>query len=70
VYARLDPPTATKALYVRAFSHGEPTRLTTGDPSASYPTWSPDGKWIACEIQGRGGTHAGVVPATAVPSRR
>src|ERR1035437_2959082 len=25
-----------------------PRQLTTGNRSADYPTWSPDGKWIAC----------------------
>jgi Tol biopolymer transport system component/DNA-binding winged helix-turn-helix (wHTH) protein len=64
VYALLDPRTSTKAIYVRGLADENAIRVTTGDPPASYPTWSPDGQWIACELQTANGAVTAVVPAS------
>jgi Tol biopolymer transport system component/DNA-binding winged helix-turn-helix (wHTH) protein len=63
-YGILDPRTATKALYVRTIDDGREVRVTSGDPPASFPAWSPDGRWIACELQSENGAITAVVPAS------
>jgi Tol biopolymer transport system component len=60
----LDPRTATKALYVRTIDDGREVRVTSGDPPASFPAWSPDGRWIACELQSENGAITAVVSAS------
>lgn len=39
--------TALDRLWVRALPEGKPKRLTKSKVGEHYPTWSPDGKWIA-----------------------
>jgi len=69
-YALLDPKTSTKAIYTRSLRGGETVRLTSGEPPASYPTWSPDGRWIACELQDVNGAATAVVPASGGTPQR
>lgn len=69
-YAALDPQTSNKALYVQELPDGVPVRLTTGDPPASYPAWSADGAWLACELFGRRGTSVAVLPASGGTPRQ
>lgn len=69
-YTVLDSRTSSKALYLRGMDRAESTRLTTGEPPAGYPAWSPDGNWIALEIFEPGRTEAAVVSASGGPLRR
>ncbi len=39
--------TVMNNLYVKELPDGEPRRLTDFDFTEAFPTWSPDGKWIA-----------------------
>lgn len=64
LYAQLDPRTASKALYVRPLDGGPATRITSGDPPAAYPAWSPDGRWVAFELMEPTGTALAVVPSS------
>ena len=38
---------ALDRLYVMDWPDGEPRRITDADITEAYPTWSPDGQWIA-----------------------
>jgi Tol biopolymer transport system component/DNA-binding winged helix-turn-helix (wHTH) protein len=69
-YTVLDPRTSTKALYVRRVGEAGSVRLTTGEPPAGYPAWSPDGNWIAVELFEPGRTDTAVVSASGGPLRR
>jgi Tol biopolymer transport system component/DNA-binding winged helix-turn-helix (wHTH) protein len=69
-YTVLDPRTSSKALYLREMSKADAVRLTTGEPPAGYPAWSPDGNWIALELFEPGGTDAAVVAAASGALRR
>jgi Tol biopolymer transport system component len=43
---------------------GGPRRQVTDDPEgASFPSWSPDGRWLAMEVKRGERTQIGVVPA-------
>lgn len=39
--------TVLNNLYVQDFPDGEPTQLTDLDKVIAFPTWSPDGRWVA-----------------------
>jgi Tol biopolymer transport system component len=69
-YTVLDPRTSTKALYVKQIGSPDSVRLTTGEPPAGYPAWSPDGQWIALELFEPGRTDTAVVPTSGGPLRR
>ena len=70
LYAQLDPRTGAKALYTRPLKGGASTRVTSGEPPAGYPAWSPDGRWIAFELMELEGTTAAVVPASGGTPQR
>jgi Tol biopolymer transport system component/serine/threonine protein kinase len=57
-------------IYVKLVGAGEPLRLTTNPGDDIYPTWSPDGRYIAFVRQA--GTESGIflVPAMGGPERR
>ena len=47
---------------------GGPRRRVTADTEvASYPAWSPDGRWLAVEVKRRDQTHVAVVPRDGGP---
>ncbi|MBO6575203.1 MAG: PD40 domain-containing protein [Rhodothermales bacterium] len=39
--------TALDRLYVMDYPDGTPQRLTEADETEAFPTWSPDGQWVA-----------------------
>src|SRR6185369_14102483 len=54
-------------IYVKLIGTGTPLRLTTDPAEDSYPTWSPDGRFIAF-IREPG--KAVIVPALGGPERK
>ncbi|MGH7540666.1 MAG: amidohydrolase family protein [Gemmatimonadota bacterium] len=48
---------ALDRLYVMEWPDGEPRRLTEAAITEAYPTWSPDGRWIAYVTWENGGGH-------------
>lgn len=42
---------------------GRRLQITRETEDTAYPTWSPDGRWLAVEIDSRRGTHLGYVSA-------
>ncbi len=57
-------------IYVKLVGAGDPLRLTTNPGDDIYPTWSPDGRYIAFVRQA--GSDGGIfmVPALGGPERR
>ncbi len=49
--------TALDRLYVMDFPNGTPRRLTPATFTEAYPTWSPDGQWIAYTTWSPNGGH-------------
>jgi Tol biopolymer transport system component/DNA-binding winged helix-turn-helix (wHTH) protein len=43
---------------------GRRVQITFDSETISYPTWSPDGRWIAAEMKRGNDTHVVVMPAT------
>jgi len=48
---------------------GEATRLTSGPGDKLFPTWSPDGRWVAFVIIGPEGEEVGMVAAGGAGQR-
>ena len=57
-------------IYVKLIGAGDPLRLITNPGDDIFPTWSPDGRYIAFVRQG--GSESGIfmVPALGGPERR
>ncbi|HEX6064886.1 MAG TPA: amidohydrolase family protein, partial [Longimicrobiales bacterium] len=49
--------TALDRLYVMDFPNGTPRRLTSATFTEAFPTWSPDGQWIAYSTWSPSGGH-------------
>jgi Tol biopolymer transport system component len=45
-------PTGTTSLWIKEFSSSQPRQLV-GTDDASYPFWSPDGRWLAFSANGK-----------------
>ncbi len=57
-------------LWTETLASGARRQLTFDREAISYPTWSPDGRWIAAEVKRGENTHVVVVPATGGPPRQ
>jgi Tol biopolymer transport system component/serine/threonine protein kinase len=57
-------------IYVKLVGAGEPLRLTTNPGNDKYPTWSPDGRYIAFVRQAGSDSGIFMVPALGGPERR
>src|SRR5574338_581891 len=47
-------------VFTRAFDGGAATQLTFDREAVSYPTWSPDGRYLAVEVKRGDSTHVGI----------
>ena len=50
-------------LWRQPLNGGRRVQITFDPETISYPTWSPDGRWIAAEMKRGNDTHVVVVPA-------
>jgi eukaryotic-like serine/threonine-protein kinase len=55
-------PDGSANVWTQALDGGPPRQITSG-VSASYPAWSPDGRWLAIELEHDADAQVGIVPA-------
>ena len=64
-----DPSSETDQLFVLPTSGGSPTRLTNGQTTADYASWSPDGRSIAYLRSGTPGSQWQIIIRTLAGGR-
>lgn len=60
-FFRLEPDGSTN-VWTQSLSGGAPRQVTSA-VSASYPAWSPDGRWLAIELEHEADMQVAIVPA-------
>jgi Tol biopolymer transport system component/DNA-binding winged helix-turn-helix (wHTH) protein len=64
-FFRLEPDGSSN-VWTQSLTGGAPRQITSG-VSASYPAWSPDGRWLAVELERDADMQVGIVPADGGP---
>ena len=64
-FFRLEADGSTN-VWTQSLAGGAPRRITSA-VSASYPAWSPDGRWLAIELEHDADMQVGIVPADGGP---
>ena len=60
-------PDGVMNVWVQPIGGGPRRRVTADTEAASYPAWSPDGRWLAVEVKRRDQTQVAVVPSAGGP---